>query len=118
MSIDSVSITWDEMKLKDIITLVNALKGEQNKGSSLWVIGRSYFIRTVTMHLIGKLEIINDSELLLKDAVWVADSGRFNKALKTGELDEVEPFVNDVIVNRSSIIDATVWDHKIPDEVK
>lgn len=108
----------EEMKLKDVIELVNVLKGKDKEETSLWEIGKSYFIRTVTMHLIGTLEVINDKELLLKDAVWVAESGRFNVALRTGELDEVEVFKNNVIVNRDCIVDATMWDRPIPAESK
>ena len=106
------------MKLKDLMVLINALGNVNKKEPSLWVIGQFYFIRTVTMHLIGKLEVINDHELLLKNAVWVADSGRFNYALKTGELSEVEPFLNNVLLNRDCIVDATIWNHPIPEEVK
>ncbi|TXG82855.1 MAG: hypothetical protein E6R13_04410 [Spirochaetes bacterium] len=66
------------------------------------------------MHSIGYLEDFNDKEMLLKDAVWVADSGRFHDALKNGTLSEVEPFVTDVIINRSAIVDACEWIHPIP----
>lgn len=81
-------------------------------------VGKSYFIRTVTMHHIGRLKSINKNELLLEKAVWVADSGRFHNALKDGDLNEVEPFVNDIIVPRGCIIDATVWDHELPTQQK
>lgn len=109
----------EEMKLKDVITLISAIEGDKKKNQDdMWKVGNAYFIRTVTMHLIGKLERVTDKELLLSKAVWVADSGRFNNALLTGVLSEVEPFVEDVIVNRGSVIDATVWTHKIPDQVK
>lgn len=84
----------------------------------MFVVGKKYFIRTVTMYQVGLLKDISDDELLLSDASWVADSGRFGVALKRGELDEVEPFVNDVIINRKSIIDATEWDHELPREAK
>ena len=83
----------------------------------LWEIGKNYFIRTVTMYCLGKLKAIVNQELLLEDASWVADCGRFHECQKTGKLNEVEPFVNDVIINRSSIIDATVWNHTLPSSV-
>lgn len=83
-----------------------------------WSLGKKYFIRTVTMYLLGELIFISDKELLLRNASWVADSGRFNEAFKTGNLDEVEPFVNDVIVNRGAIVDATEWMHDLPREAK
>lgn len=84
--------------------------------SSFLEIGKSYFIRTVTMYTVGKLKAINNNEFLLEQASWVADCGRFSAALKTGTLDEVEPFVDDVVVNRGSIVDITEWRHNLPTE--
>lgn len=87
------------------------LKGFKNPKASVlgpWEIGKKYFIRTVTMHLTGELIGVSAKELVLKDAAWIADSGRFNEALKDiNKCDEVEPFTNNVIVGRGSIIDAT-----------
>ncbi len=83
-----------------------------------WKIGKKYFIRTVTMHLTGELVLISKQELVLKNAAWIADSGRFNEALKDiNNCSEVEPFQNNVIVGRGSIVDATVISHIIT-EVK
>lgn len=84
----------------------------------IWKMGKCYFIRTVTMHLVGRLEVLTNKELLLSEASWIADSGRFHDFLKNGTLNEVEPFVNPVIVNRDCIIDATIWDHELPKEQK
>lgn len=86
--------------------------------TSPWKVGNNYFIRTITMHLVGELVGIDDKELVLKNASWIADSGRFHDALKNGTFDEIEPFVNDVIVNRNSIIDATFFNHRLPEEQK
>lgn len=88
------------------------------KDLGFWVVGKAYFIRTVTMHQIGVLVDFNDKELLLKDAVWVADSGLFNDALKKGTLNEIEPFVGNIIVNRDAIVDVCEWIHKIPKDRK
>jgi hypothetical protein len=77
-------------------------------------IGKSYFFRTVTMHLIGKLEAVYGKELVISSASWIADSGRFYDAIKTGKLNEVEPFCDDVIIGRGSIIDVTEWNHEKP----
>jgi hypothetical protein len=79
-----------------------------------WEIGKKYFIRTVTMHLTGELVSVANNEIVLKDAAWIADSGRFNEALKDiNKCSEVEPFQNHVIVGRGSIVDATVIQHVI-----
>jgi len=85
---------------------------------SAFVIGKKYFIRTATYHVVGKLEYIHPKELVLSSASWIADSGRFNAALVSGEFQEIEPFVNNVIVSRGGIIDATEWTHELPLKVK
>lgn len=81
-----------------------------------WVTGKAYFIRTITMYLIGKLSFVTPKELVLKDASWIPDSGRFHDALKNGKLNQVEPFIDEVIINRDCIVDATYWNHQLPHE--
>jgi len=83
-------------------------------------IGKNYFIRTVTMILIGKLEEVYDNELVLSTPAWIPDTGRFSKCLKDGEnaINEIEPFQDDIIIGRNSIIDATLWNHNLLTEVK
>jgi len=81
-------------------------------------IGKNYLIRTVTMAQVGKLKFVGDNELVLSDASWIADTGRFHNSLKNGHFEEIEPFPNDVIVGRGAIVDATVWDFDLPREQK
>ena len=80
-------------------------------------IGKKYFIRTVTYHLVGKVTGITGKFVHMKDASWVADSGRFMNAIKEGNLDEVEP-VGNVTFNSMSIIDVFDWKHDLPKEQK
>ena len=77
-------------------------------------LGKSYFVRTVTMYVVGKLKSIHEGELVFEDSSWVADMGRFNEALVSGKFQESERFVNDAIVNRGAIVDATLWTHELP----
>jgi len=81
-------------------------------------VGAKYFIRTVTYHHVGMLDAITDTDLVLSSASWVASSGRWNEALRTGKLDEVEPHVNGVIISRAAIVDCVLWGHNLPTEVK
>lgn len=75
--------------------------------NSAWEIGANYLIRTVTMIDTGRLVAITAQELLLEDAAWIADTGRFADAVEKAEFGEVEPFpVGRVILGRGSIIDA------------
>ena len=77
--------------------------------SSPWEIGKHYLIRMVTMIDTGTLVAEYPEFLVLRDAAWVADTGRFANALKNpSEFGEVEPFPGDVIVGKGGIIDACV----------
>ena len=80
-------------------------------------IGKSYFIRTVTYHLTGRLVAVDGEFLILESAAWIADSGRFMQALQEGKLSEVEP-VGNAIVNKGSICDAFPWTHDLPEVQK
>jgi hypothetical protein len=83
----------------------------QVASNAVWEIGANYLIRTVTMIDTGRLVMVTDHELVLEDAAWIAESGRFADALQSAEFNEVEPFPEgQVIVGRGAIIDAV----KIP----
>ena len=72
-----------------------------------WKIGANYLIRTATMIDAGKIVAVTEHELVLEDASWIADTGRFGKALETSSFNEVEMFpTGQVIVGRGSLIDA------------
>ena len=92
-----------------------ALKNNERLKSLPYQVGQTYFIRTVTMYYIGKLVAVYPQELVLEQAVWIADTGRFHQAVTKGELCEVEPFgIGQVIIGRGSLIDASIWTHPIP----
>lgn len=91
---------------------------EINGEDSVWEIGKNYLVRTVTMIQLGKLQVVTEKELLLSDACWVADTGRFHEALENGDLNEIEMFNRDVIVGRGAIIDATEWMSPLPKSSK
>ena len=97
----------DIRKAKELVSLLGV--GQTNEcGDSPWEVGKYYLIRTVTMIDTGKLIAVTDKELVLEEAAWIADTGRFADAL-TGskEFNEVEPFPNGkVIIGRGAIIDA------------
>ena len=111
----------DNLTYKEMKEIAN-LFGNQTKSDSKnpFEIGKKYFIRTVTMHLVGKLEAVFDTELVISGASWIADSGRFFDALKDGEkaINEVEPFLKDVIIGRGSLIDMTEWSHELLNKQK
>lgn len=95
----------DEMKLGDIKALVAAFGNKTD--NSAWEIGKVYLIRTVTMIDTGRLVAVTEHELVIEDAAWIADTGRFAQAVEKAEFGEVEPFPSGrVIIGRGSVIDA------------
>ena len=81
------------------------------------LVGKKFLFRTVTYHSVGKVEAQIGDFLELSEASWVADSGRFTNALKTGELLEVEP-VGRMWLNLSSVVDFFPWPHELPKNQK
>lgn len=106
----------EEMKLGDLLKLTSCLGAKSD--DTAFKVGEAYLVRCVTLYYTGRIKKVTSSELVLEDAAWIADTGRFNECLKEGKFNEVEPFEDDVIVPRGSIIDATVWKHKLPRTVK
>ena len=93
------------------------MKDVEETQHSPWVIGKVYLIRTVTMIDVGTVVQVTPHEIVLEDACWVADTGRFADALKNGKYNETEPFpVGKVIIGRGSIIDAVQVKEVIRDQ--
>lgn len=76
-------------------------------------IGKFIFIRTVTMALTGIVKAVGEHEIVLTDAAWIADTGRFADFLKGAQPNEIEPFPDgETIVGRGGVIDAVHLDRK------
>ena len=102
-----------ELSIADLKQLIGTTN--QQKSHS-FVVGEKYLIRTVTLYYTGQLVSVTDSDLVLKNAAWIANTGRFADCLRTGEFSEVKPYPDDkaVIINRGAIVDAVQWDHALP----
>lgn len=83
------------------------------------LVGKSWLFRTVTYHILGKVECKIGKWLKIKNASWVADSGRFMNFIKDGiqSNSEIEP-VGDMFLNLDSVTDFFFWKHKLPDSQK
>ena len=57
-------------------------------------IGKGCYIRTVTFHYAGVVDQVTDDGKFvhLKDASWIAESGRFSEAIKTETFSEHEAY--------------------------
>ena len=106
----------DELTIGEVKQILasfgNSFEGRpqtQTSDDAHWQIGKVYLIRTVTMIQTGRLIQVADKELVLEDAAWIADTGRFSHALTSLEFGEVEPFPDgQVIIGRGAVIDAVI----------
>jgi hypothetical protein len=110
-------------QIQDVMNFINALsktKKRSNANDSHWVIGKAYFIRTITHHYTGRLVKVTPKELVLEDAAWIPDDGRFADMFKNGAHSEVEPYPDNmqVIIGRGAILDAVQWTAKLPRDQK
>lgn len=102
---DINQLTYGELKQIAAMFAPNGAAPQLNDAH--WKIGKCYLIRTVTMALSGRLVGVTPQELILEDAAWVADTGRFSDAVASANFGEVEPFPDgQVIVGRGGLIDA------------
>lgn len=114
---DLNKLSFKELK-EEIKNLEQRKEKATVKKKGVWEIGKNYVIRTVTMIQVGRLVEVTDEELIMEDASWIADTGRWMNFLKDGKINECEPFPNPIIVGRKALIDATEWTHKLPKDQK
>ena len=110
----------NKTQLEALLTLI----GDDDRPTTVrdpwaeWV-GQNVLIRTVTMIQVGHLDAVSPDTLVLSDAAWVADTGRFNEALTSGDVGECEPFPDGrVLVGRGAVIDACLWSAPLLRSVK
>lgn len=103
MNIDELTLG----QIKEIGNLLNLQWRGSPETESPYEIGKTYLIRTVTMIDTGRIVSVTQQEIVIEDAAWIADTGRFSDAVEKAEFDEVEPFPSgQVIIGRGAIIDA------------
>lgn len=107
----------ENLTIREVKHIQSLLKGSDSKSESPYQIGQAYLIRTVTLYYTGKVIRVTPKEIILEDAAWIADTGRFSDALKTGVLNEIEP-MGEVIIGRGAVVDAARWNHALPKEKK
>lgn len=99
-------------QIKEIQAMACGTKAPQQ--SNPYEIGAPYLIRCVTHYYTGRMVAVCQQELILEDAAWIPDTGRYNEAIKSGQVSEVEPIVGPLIIGRGAVIDAVKWPNNIP----
>lgn len=88
-------------------------KAKATFGSNVVVNGQSYFFRTVTHAIVGKVKSVAKGFAIVEDAWWVADTGDFGECIKNGTIDKGCAIGYDA-VNLSSCVDILPWKHGEP----
>jgi hypothetical protein len=66
-----------------------------------------YLFRLATVYDTGRVVGVTAQEIVIEDAAWIPDTGRFADAVKAAEFSEVEPFhAGRVIIGRGAVVDA------------
>ena len=83
------------------------------------LVGSKWFFRTVTYHMVGEVKKIVGRFVYLKNASWIADSGRLMNFLKDGVQtnSEIEP-VGEAFLNMDTVIDFFPWKNALPKDQK
>lgn len=109
----------EETKQKLILNLLG-IDGEKttstpkvNSNPSFYEVGKVYVVRTVTMIYLGELKSEGSDHLILTNCAWIPDTSRWNEFLKGEAPNEMEPYVNDVIVYKGAMLDCTEIKEKI-----
>lgn len=111
-------IDIDTLTIAQARELVASLSGF-GAAAHAYPVGKNVFVRTVTMSYTGRLVRVTAGELVIGNAAWIADSGRWADALSSGNLNEVEPYPDgDVIISRASVVDVSTWAHPLPRTTK
>jgi len=99
----------------------SAAKSDDTKsddaGNDLFSVGKQYFIRTVTYHMVGVCTAVKHGFVFLDKSMWVADAGRLGNSLKEGiekqSESELEPYHGIVHISINSIVDFVEYIPKI-----
>jgi len=115
MSIDNLTVG----QLKELGSMFGRTP-QLNVHESFFEVGKNYFIRTVTHHHTGRCIRVAPTFIVLIDAAWIADDGRFANAMLTGDFSEVEPYPDgaEVCVSLGALIDAVECKYPLPKEQK
>ena len=70
-------------------------------------------IRTVTHYYTGRVTAASERFVLLDEAAWIADTGRWYQFVADGTYNEAE-YAGEVAVAIGAIVDVVPWKHELP----
>lgn len=110
----------NSLTLGDLKSLRDMFAPCPEGGGTSMRVGQKVIIRTVTNYFVGKVTGASSTEVALSDASWVADTGRYSKALAEGGsfFKEVERLPHGVTVRLGAVVDWCDWCHELPKETR
>ncbi len=110
-----MSINIEDLTIKQARELF-ALFSEKPVDPHPYQVGKNYIIRTVTMITIGRLVAVHAQEIVLTEASWIPETGRYQQCIASGAINECEPYpeTTQVIVGRGAIVDGCEWTNPLP----
>lgn len=81
------------------------------------VLGRAYFVMTLTYHYTGRLQKVTPTALVFDEAAWIPRGGRLNALLTTGIPQECEPIPGELVLPRHECR-LTAFNHPLPRTLK
>jgi hypothetical protein len=81
-------------------------------------VGDQVFLRCQNYYYTGRVKAVLLDWVVLAEASWIPDAGRFAEALASGEFAEIEPYPGDCAIRLDTIDDASPWPHALPRGVK
>lgn len=71
-------------------------------------------VHTPTMYWSGRIVSQEADSIILEDAAWIADTGRYADAFETGRFNEVEPVPGRVVIYKGPGVVVVEWPHPLP----
>ena len=109
----AITLSKEDLAAAIATGVAQALQTVQKEGSTDWedefaaLIGKTVFIRTVTMTNVGVLAAVTRTSYILESgAVWISNTGSWSTFCNKGVADDVEPFgPYPVYVSKGGVID-------------
>lgn len=102
-------------EVKDLsIEDIQKLDMGNGNNASFLVVGKFYFIMTVTHYFLGECVANNSMEIKLKAGVsWIPDTGKLSNFFETGKPQDFEVLPHDSIINRNAVVWISEWHKKL-----
>ena len=94
-------------QIREIQKITCGALSDPQESEIVFETGKNYLIRTVTMIDTGRVVKVTPRWIVLEEAAWIPDTGRFADAIKSAKFNEVEPFPSGlVIIGVGAVVDA------------